>query len=96
MFESFSIDYLKITPLPLIHSMVAFGYLYEFYNQSIAYLTDTKGLPPKTASFLKDKVIDLLVIDTNHNNLNDSLEIYEHLKPFRTVLTHISHDFDIC
>ena len=103
-FEAFSIDSLKITPLPLIHSKVTFGYLFEFDNQSIAYLTDTKGLPPKTASFLKDKVIDLLVIDTshapnvddtNHNNLNDSLEIHEHLKPFRTVLTHISHDFDV-
>jgi len=103
-FETFSIDNLKITPLPLIHSKVTFGYLFEFDNQCIAYLTDTKGLPPKTTSFLKDKILDVLIIDTshppniddtNHNNLNDTLEIHEQMKPSRTVLTHISHDFDI-
>jgi len=103
-FETFSIGYLKITPLPLIHSKVTFGYLFELDNQCIAYLTDTKGLPPKTTSFLKDKILDVLIIDTshgpniddiNHNNLNDSLEIHEQLKPLRTVLTHIGHDFDI-
>ena len=103
-FEAFSIDYLRITPLPLIHSKVTFGYFFEFDNKNIAYLTDTKGLPPKTASFLKDKVIDLLILDTshapnvddtNHNNLDDSLEIHKQLKPLRTTLTHISHDFDI-
>ena len=95
---------MKVTPLPLIHSKVTFGYLFEFDNQRIAYLTDTKGLPPKTTLFLKDKILDLLVIDTshapnvddsNHNNLEDSLEIHKQLKPLRTVLTHISHDFDI-
>jgi len=103
-FEEFSIGYLKVTPLPLIHSKLTFGYLFELDNQRIAYLTDTKGLPPKTALFLEDRNIDLLIIDTshapnvndtNHNNLNDSLDICERLKPVRTVLTHISHDFDI-
>ena len=103
-FEAFSIDSMKITPLPLIHSKVTFGYLFECNNQRIAYLTDTKGLPPKTAIFLKDKSLDLLVIDTshapsvddsNHNNLDDSLGIHKQLIPLRTVITHISHDFDI-
>lgn len=103
-FECFSIDYLQVTPLPLIHSKVTFGYFFEFDNYRIAYLTDTKCLPPKTSLFLQDKIIDLLIIDTshapdidddNHNNLTDSLLIHELLKPTRTVLTHISHDFDI-
>ncbi|MFK5914297.1 MAG: phosphonate metabolism protein PhnP [Woeseiaceae bacterium] len=103
-FESFSIGYLQITPLPLIHSKVTFGYFFEFDNYRIAYLTDTKGLPPKTSLFLQEQIIDLLIIDTshapgiddkNHNNLTDSLLIHEHLNPTRTILTHISHDFDI-
>lgn len=103
-FEVFFIDDLKITPLPLIHSKVTFGYLVEFDNNCIAYLTDTKGLPPKTSIFLQDKMIDLLIIDTshspdiddhNHNNLTESLLIHDFLQPVRTVLTHISHDFDI-
>jgi len=103
-FETFRIDYLQVTPLPLIHSKVTFGYFFEFENYRIAYLTDTKGLPPKTSIFLQDKMIDLLIIDTshspdvvdyNHNNLTESLLIHDLLKPIRTVLTHISHDFDI-
>lgn len=103
-FETFSIGNMQVTPLPLIHSKVTFGYIFELDGYCIAYLTDTKGLPPKTSSFLKNKTIDLLIIDTchspeveddNHNNLTDSLEIYDLLKPVRTILTHISHDFDV-
>lgn len=102
-FESFELDGLKLTPLPLLHSKVTFGYVFEYQNQSIAYLTDTKGLPPKTFSWLEKKPPDLLVIDTSyppgveaagHNNLAETLAIHEQLKPARTVLTHINHDLD--
>ena len=62
--EAFSVGYLQVTPLPLIHSKVTFGYFFEFDNQRIAYLTDTKGLPAKTSSFLQSKMLDLLIIDT--------------------------------
>lgn len=103
-FNSFELGKLKITPLPLIHSKVNFGYLFEINNLSIAYLTDTKGLPEKTRSYLKDLQVDLLVIDTsyppaiensNHNNLNDSLLAQSQIGAKRTVLTHIGHDLDI-
>lgn len=103
-FNSFDLDNLKITPLPLIHSKVNFGYLFEFNHQRIAYLTDTKGLPEKTQFYLEGMQLDLLIIDTshpadiedsNHNNLNDSLLIQRTLDVKRTVLTHIGHDLDI-
>ena len=103
-FESFSLDFLRITPLPLIHSKVTFGYQFEYQNQCIVYLTDTKGLPPKTQSILEASSIDLLVIDTSfptniensgHNNLSETLQIHQQLKPKRTVLTHIGHDLDV-
>jgi len=103
-FISFALDYLKITPLPLIHSKVTFGYLFEHNEKRIAYLTDTKGLPPKTLSWLQEQPLDLLVIDTSfsplqessgHNNLNDTLAIHSQLQPKRTILTHISHEFDV-
>lgn len=103
-FVTFEIGNLKITPLPLIHSKVTFGYLFEYDEKRIAYLTDTKGLPPKTLSWLKPLPLDLLVIDTSfsplressgHNNLNDTLALYTQLQPTRTVLTHISHEFDV-
>jgi phosphoribosyl 1,2-cyclic phosphate phosphodiesterase len=103
-FETFEIDNLSVTPIPLIHSKVTFGYIFEYKQQRIAYLTDTKGLPPKTADALLDRALDLLVIDTshppgvsdkNHNNLDDSIEIHHQVRPGRTILTHISHDFDV-
>jgi len=103
-FISFTLDDLKITPLPLIHSKVTFGYLFEHNKQRIAYLTDTKGLPPNTLTWLQKSPLDLLVIDTSfspqqessgHNNLNDTLAIHSQLQPKRTVLTHISHEFDV-
>ena len=103
-FESFQLQHLRVTPLPLIHSKVTFGYLFEYEDQAIAYLTDTKGLPPKTSSLLENKPLELLVIDTSyppdieasgHNNLTDTLQLHRQLKVKRTVLTHIDHDLDI-
>ncbi|MDH5572250.1 MAG: phosphonate metabolism protein PhnP [Gammaproteobacteria bacterium] len=103
-FVPFTIDTVQITPLPLIHSKVTFGYLFEHQHQRIAYLTDTKGLPPQTLSFLEQKPLDLLVIDTcypagvdgyGHNNLDDAQMIHQQLNVRKTVLTHIGHDLDV-
>lgn len=103
-FESFMLDDLIVTPLPLIHSKVTFGYLLEYENKSIAYLTDTKGLPPRTLSCLKEKKLELLVIDTSyppgiessgHNNLDETLAIHKRIDANRVVLTHIGHDLDV-
>jgi len=103
-FESFELGALKITPLPLIHSRVTFGYLFEYKNQRIAYLTDTKGLPENTALYLENISLDIMLIDTTfppgsdstgHNNLDDALQIHDQVNPGRTVLTHIGHDLDV-
>ena len=103
-FEAFSLDDLRITPLPLIHSKPTFGYLFEHADSRIAYLTDTKGLPPKTEALLREVGLDLMVIDCSfapgadkrgHNNLDEALAIHAAVKPQRTVLTHIGHDLDI-
>lgn len=103
-FSTFELDGICITPLPLIHSKVTYGYAFEYQGQRIAYLTDTQGLPPNTLAWLAAHPLDLLVIDTSyapgvekagHNNLDDTLAIHEKLPVKRTVLTHIDHDFDI-
>lgn len=102
-FSTFELDGLRITPVPLIHSKPTFGYIFEHAGQRIAYLTDTKGLPPKTEIHLRAHKLDLLVIDTSyppesekagHNNLNETLALHEALKVKRSVLTHIGHDLD--
>lgn len=103
-FTTLQLDGLRITPLPLIHSRVTFGYLFEYQQTRIAYLTDTRGLPPKTLDRLMQSVPDYLVIDTSsppgmenagHNNLDDTLQIHHTIRPGCTVLTHISHAMDI-
>ena len=103
-FESFYLGELAITPLPLIHSKPTFGYLFEYHEQRIAYLVDTKGLPPKVIELLGNSQLNKLVIDTTappgvhnggHNNLDDTLLLHHQTAPQQTVMTHINHDFDI-
>lgn len=100
----FTLGTVQVTPLPLAHSKMTFGYLFQNNKGCIAYLTDTKGLPDNTLVTLEQHSIDLLVIDcsfppqkesSQHNNLTDILEINQKLQPKRIILTHISHDMDI-
>ena len=103
-FSSFELDGLRITALPLIHSKVTHGYAFEYQGRCIAYLTDTKQLPPNTLAWFDAHPLDLLVIDTSyapgmekagHNNLDDTLAIHNRLQVKHTVLTHIDHELDI-
>lgn len=103
-FTPFVLDELTVTPLPLIHSKPTFGYLFEFETQRIAYLTDTKGLPPATEEYLASRQLDCLVIDCSfkpgfdgkgHNNLDEVQAIQSRLQASKVVLTHIGHDFDV-
>ena len=104
-FEPLKVGELTLMPLPLIHSKVTFGYAIEDANgQRFAYLTDTVGLPPRTASFLKDWRPVSVALDCahppasdtprNHNDLNAALALAESLKPAKVWLTHISHELD--
>lgn len=103
-FSSFSIGDMEITPLPLNHSKNTHGYFFEGDGHTIAYLTDTKGLPLATEQFLSSRDVDLMVIDCSyvpdsnkggHNNLNEVIEIASSTQPEKVVLTHIGHDLDI-
>ena len=103
-FEPVSLDGLTVTPLPLMHSKLTYGYVFDDGAQRHAYLTDTVGLPPDTLDYLKPRPLDLLVLDCsyppmpdaprNHNDLTRALEIVSSMSIKKTVLTHIGHDFD--
>ena len=103
-FEPFHLGPMTITPVPLIHSKATFGYCIESGQHRIAYLTDTIGLPPKTEAFLREWQASALVLDctyppladipNNHNDLTHALTIVAAIKPQRTWLTHIGHEFD--
>lgn len=95
---------LCVTPVPLNHSKPTMGYLLESAGHSVAYLTDTAGLPPATMAFLAPRNLDILVLDCstppmktpprNHNDVTSALAIVEQLQPKRTLLTHLSHEVD--
>ncbi len=95
---------LYLTPLPLTHSRLTFGYLLALRGRRIAYLTDTVGLPRDTQHFLSGQSLDLLVLDCthapadrpprNHNDLTRAQETIAALRPVQAVLTHCSHELD--
>lgn len=93
-----------LTPLPLIHSKLTYGYLIRYGDWQLAYLTDTVGLPPQTLRFLQHRRLDVLVLDCshspqaqrprNHNDITLALQLHEQLRPQFSWLTHISHQVD--
>lgn len=103
-FVVFSLQGLQVTPLPLNHSKLTFGYLLETAHSRVAWLCDTAGLPEKTLKFLQAGPPDVMVIDcshaprdqtpANHCDLNTVVALNEVIKSPRVVLTHISHQFD--
>lgn len=107
-FEPVVVGDLTLTPLPLIHSKVTFGFAAEArHGPRFAYLTDTAGLPPRTEEFLTQWSADGLALDCshppqvdpqteqkNHNDWNQALGIVERLKANQAWLMHISHALD--
>lgn len=103
-FESVAVGPLMITPLPLIHSKPVFGYCIESEGRSIAYLTDTVGLPEDTLAWLQQNPPGVLVLDCslppqkkrprNHNDLSLALELVQLISPGETYLTHVGHQLD--
>ncbi|MBF6615788.1 phosphonate metabolism protein PhnP [Pollutimonas thiosulfatoxidans] len=95
---------MQLTPLPLLHSRLTYGYAIRQGSRGMAYLTDTVGLPGPTASRLSEHPLDLLVLDCthppaadmprNHNDLTRALDIVSMLRPGKAVLTHIGHKLD--
>lgn len=103
-FEAFDMGEVIITPLPLIHSKPTWGYAIESrQGHRFAYLTDTLGLPDRTADFLRawgpfDMAIDCSYPPTpepsNHNDWTRALDCAEKVGARFTWLTHLSHHFD--
>ncbi|MGR5091774.1 phosphonate metabolism protein PhnP [Vibrio maritimus] len=105
-FESFEWQGITVTPLPLIHSKLTLGYAFEFEGQSIAYLTDTNGLPSETTQWLKERSLDWIIIDCNYppieceqtrisNNHNDLCQVEKIAKDTQAQhigIMHVGHE----
>lgn len=104
-FELFYLQELQVTPLPLNHSKLTFGYLLATPDRRIAYLTDTAGLPESTLNVLRHQPPEIIIIDCsyepraftpkNHNDLNTVVELQKEIGCQKIWLTHISHQFDL-
>ncbi|MCL2893045.1 phosphonate metabolism protein PhnP [Brenneria tiliae] len=101
-FHTYQMGNMRVTPVPLNHSRLTWGYLINRRNSRVAYLTDTRGLPENTAHFLRQQRITCLIIDCtyppcegkNHNDINEAIALYHALRPRRMLLTHIDHTLD--
>jgi len=103
-FVPLQVNDIIITPLPLIHSKLTFGFYIERDDMKLAYLTDTVGLPRDTLDFLVKSRLDCLVLDCtfppkdvtpgNHNDLSMALKIISSIGVRRAFLTHIGHEMD--
>lgn len=103
-FRPFSIGPLQLTPLPLIHSKLTFGYAIENrQGQRFAYLTDTRDLPPACTDFLRDWGPFDMALDCssppdsegrNHNDWHLAHHCASVSGARLTWLTHIGHRLD--
>lgn len=95
--ETIALDGASITPLEICHgSMIIMGYK---INNKAAYITDCNKIPESTKE--KIKGLGLLILNAlgyhphpTHFCLSEALAIVEELKPKRTLLTHVNHQFD--
>ena len=104
-FVVFELQGLRVTPLPLNHSKLTFGYLLESAHSRVAWLSDTAGLPDKTLKFLLSNRPQAMIIDCshepraqtprNHNDFNTVRALNQAIGCPRVILTHISHQFDV-
>lgn len=99
-FSSTTIKDVDLTSIPLKHSKNTFGYLLEYKNIKIAYLTDCYGIKKKSMQFLKSLKINFAFIDAcydetknkgNHLNYLQAIDILDELKVEHGYLMHISH-----
>jgi len=94
--QSLDIAGVRVIPIALQHgSKESVAYRFD----DIAYVTDTSYIPPESLQRLqglKVLVLDCLRLERHgtHLNLEQALEVVSQLRPRKTYLTHMGHDFD--
>ena len=88
---------LEVLPLRVCHGRLPV--LAFLFGRRFAYVTDVSHIPDKTWPHLQN--LDLLMLDavrrephSTHFHLDAALDVIARLKPKRTLLTHLSHDYD--
>ncbi|MDR1960860.1 MAG: MBL fold metallo-hydrolase [Gracilibacteraceae bacterium] len=88
---------LRVTPLPAAHSIPTAGFLLRA-EKSLAYFTDTAGLPPVTKEYVRG--VDTLVCDAtfhgenwfphSHMNTEEAAALAREVGAGRVLLTHLA------
>lgn len=94
--QNLNLGDVPITPISLQHgAKECLGYRFD----SIAYITDCSYIPPASMDRLRG--LSVLFLDCvrlaphpTHFNLDQALETISVLKPGKTFLTHLGHEFD--
>lgn len=94
--KSMNIAGVTVTPVALSHGREeCIGYRFD----AVAYVTDCSYISDESLQRLEN--LDCLVLDClriashkTHLNLEQALKIVARLRPKKTVLTHLGHDFD--
>lgn len=99
-YETFDHGGIRITPIPLIHKIETLGYLIDDGDTRIALLFDGKGPLSRDIDLIKGFRANLALIDathrpnsynSNHNNIDEAVDIGRKVEAELTVLTHIAH-----
>jgi phosphoribosyl 1,2-cyclic phosphodiesterase len=100
----FEVAGIRVQPLRLYHggTYICLGFVFGEEGSRVAYLSDVKVIPPPTLEYLRSITIDTLILDalfvdrkhSTHFNLHEALEAIEILKPKRTILTGMTHEFN--
>ncbi len=95
--QALAVQGLDILPLRVCHGRLPV-LAYKF-GPRFAYVTDVSEIPGETWPHLLG--LDLLMLDAvrrepheTHFHLDAALDVIAQLKPKRTLLTHLSHDYD--
>lgn len=94
--KAIDIEGLQVIPIPLKHGSKE---CIAYRIGSVAYVTDCSYIPDDSLDRLRG--LSVLVLDClrlaphgTHFNLDQALEVVSQLRPKKTFLTHLSHDFD--
>jgi len=107
-FEGLELGDFSLTPLPLNHSKLTFGYVVAHREGArFAYLTDTIGLPEDSDNFLRNWEATNIAVDCshppagasgkaprNHNDVTAALEMIQRSGAKQGWLTHLGHETD--
>lgn len=95
--HSLQLGGLTVTPWRVFHGLLPI--LAFQFGPKFAYVTDVSRIPDETWPHLQN--LDLLMLDAvrrepheTHYHLDAALEVISRLRPKRTLLTHLSHDYD--